>query len=209
MAAPDLDRFFREAKAQIVALARDLSDAERDRVVPGTPLWTVGELISHCVGVGVDLVAGRVPANGPDEAWTASHVAQRRGRSTAEVLAEWDAAEDAIAAAVTERRILPPVFDVIVHEHDLRGALGRPADRDAERVAYAAAAMGKFFRMGCEREGLAPVTIDAPLFELFRLHFGRRSEAQARAYRWVGTDDPTPYLALLTPFTLSVADVVE
>lgn len=132
------------------------------------------------------------------------------------------------------------VVDVSTHEQDLRGAVGRPGARDSEAMQLGATAFAGMFGDKVRAAGLAPVTLEsdgpdgwsylaggpqdgqpgweggtnaaigvrAPLFELHRGLSGRRSQAQVRGWEW--TDDPGPYLPLLSAFgSLRDDDLVE
>ncbi len=207
------DAVYRDARARIAALARELTGPELDSVIPGSPEWTARDVVAHLTGVAADTVAGHL-AGAPGPSWTAPQVEQRRGVALADVLAEWDEAGPGVEAAVTERRAsLAVVFDVLCHEADLHEGLGRgrpPAAGWEPAVAVLAKqtakgvdgpgslvlhAAGETHRGG-DRE---PVTeLRADPYELFRGLLSRRSRAQMRSWDWVG--DPEPYLESLPAF---------
>jgi hypothetical protein len=109
----------------------------------------------------------------------------------------------------------------------VRGAVGRPGDKaddDVDVVLQAvmgglgarlsAAGVGRLrVRAGVDEwllgagdgEPVASVTTEP--YELFRAAFGRRSEAQIRAFAWDG--DPSPFLPHLTVFPPSLVDLCE
>jgi uncharacterized protein (TIGR03083 family) len=113
-------------------------------------------------------------------------------------------------------------FDVLVHEHDIRGALGLAGPSDEEMVdsvlqltvdrlgeripsALRIKAATTEWVVG-PGEPAATVTTDS--YELFRALFGRRSDAQVLAWDWEG--DGKPYLDELSFFgPLPDKDVVE
>lgn len=218
----DLPATYGASRARITGLVRDLPQDDLARTVPGCPDWTVQDLVAHCVGVAADAVAGNGPAGDFDE-WTAAQVSKRRGTPLADVLAEWDTL--GIESALPS---LPGYFgailtvDLVTHEHDLRGAVGR-TDPDDDHVRFAARGYARTLGARVDETGLPALqlggvatagsgepgaTVRASTYELFRALAGRRSEAQVRAYEWEG--DPAPYLAILSPFgPLPAADVIE
>jgi hypothetical protein len=82
------------------------------------------------------LVARDNPPTGDNQPWVDRQVAERSDRSVAELLDEGDAVGPAFEGLMGK---LPHafgglVYDAVAHEHDLRGALGRPGDRDSAGV---------------------------------------------------------------------------
>lgn len=84
----DLVALYTQTQDRIVDLVSPLSSAALARPVPGTPRWTVVELVSHLTGVCHDVGGGVVEGAG-DEPWTARQVSARAGRSLPALLAEW------------------------------------------------------------------------------------------------------------------------
>ena len=119
------------------------------------------------------------------------------------------------------------VFDACTHEHDIRGALGRPGGRGSDSVhvglAFIAGALDGLVTEGrlpgveldspdfhaVLGEPPVPVRLSAPTFELFRSFGGRRSPAQFRSLAWEG--DPAPFLAFFAggPIRPPDEDLVE
>lgn len=190
-------------------------DASRRRIVelvtagdPSAPVaacpgWTVRDVVAHLAGGLGDFLARDFDAGG-----YANHgertVAERRGRSLAEVLAEWgrhraDAGE--ILAAPTGGVL---VAEIIAHEQDVRAALGRPGARDDEAMLVAMqpplqeidrrlrAGDRPAVRLLVDGEervigaGEPSSTLRISPFELFRAITGRRSARQIRAMDWSG-----------------------
>src|SRR4051794_41789644 len=78
---------YAEAHDRIVHLARDINDDEAGRTVPGTPEWTVHDLLAHLSAIPSDIVSGRltgVPS--PGEATRQGE--GRRGKRVGEILDE-------------------------------------------------------------------------------------------------------------------------
>lgn len=198
---------YRRARQRMTALAGTL-DAGDPPAVPACPAWTVGELLAHVTGLASDLGAGRRP-DGDTQAWVDGQVAERRGRAPAAIAAEWDAAAPDFEALIAAKphRWWGLVYDVLVHEHDLRGALGRPGERDGESVQVAtvlglrlvAADLAKqglpAFRLVADGEehvvgeGAAELTLEATPFEALRLLGSRRTIEQLRAASFTGDLD--------------------
>ena len=104
--------------------------------VPACPGWSVHDLLSHLTGNCADVMSGNI-AGVASSAWTGAQVAERRERPTEAVLDEWSELAPPYSAMVDDfpgRFGAMAVSDITVHEHDLRGALGRPGERDAEEV---------------------------------------------------------------------------
>jgi uncharacterized protein (TIGR03083 family) len=203
------------AQARVVALAADLPAERTETNVPGTPKWTVIELLSHMVGSPTDMLAGNLEGAG-SEAWTQAQVEARRGRSLADLLEEWDTVVDRLDVAIRAGDVpAPAAFDVITHEQDLRGAIGAEATPDPLAVRFVTEGFAARVDAVVARAGLPPleirdsaggwcagtpggVALEASEFEIFRSLTGRRSGRQVSALAWTG--DPAPYLDLLSPF---------
>lgn len=214
-------------RARLTDLLRDLTPEQLDTVVPSTPSWTVLDVVRHLAGVADDIGAGRIEGAATDP-WTAAQVEARRDAGLDEVLAEWDEKSPGVEKLLDDAgpagyRL---VIDVVTHEQDVRGAVGRPGGRDEPAadwalqqlvggVDYAARRAGAGslrirggtdeWVVGGEGEPLATVT--APAFELLRALIGRRSVAQIRAYEWEG--DPEPFVGLLPIFPAAATDIIE
>ena len=184
-----------------------LREAEPEQLalqVPACPDWTVKDLAAHAVGVAVDVAAGRVEGAGSDP-WTAAQVEARREASLEDLLAEWQAVpvQEALAG-VDAMQAAQVVFDLTTHEHDLRGALGLPGERDSQGVevgwewattvlgqlrdGYGEGAIVLTTSHGSTTCGSAAPTsgVTADRFELFRAMTGRRSSEQVASWDWTG-----------------------
>ena len=217
----DLSDLYRSSHGRVSERVAGLAPAELAATVPGTPLWSVADLVAHVTGVASDALHRRLAAAGAPE-WTAAQVDQRAGRPIAEVLDEWREC----AAKLDPVGEPGMVRDLLIHEADLSGALGVADAPPAEAVAWVLDfALGDLGRR-IDEAGLAGLriavdgeerivgqtapgrTMAATSWELFRSLAGRRSRAQVRRYAWEG--DPEPYLAVWNRYgELSVDDIIE
>jgi hypothetical protein len=220
MTGTDLGGAYRDARHRVTDLIEHASPEQLTLVVPATAKWTVHEVVCHLAGVTADVVAGRLDG-APSEVWTERHVAERRDRSTASVLARW--AEQAAALEGGESVRVPFVADIASHEQDLRAALASPGSRDNTAIALTFPPLFEGFCGRVERAGLpavraetdelamgdeeAPVVVRAGRYELYRAMTGRRSEAQVRALGWSGL--PDPYLDVFSIFAFPPSDLAE
>lgn len=205
-----------------------LETADPEIIVPACPAWTVKDLAAHVTGVVDDVLAGRIDGAGSDP-WTAAQVGGRRSSSVGEIVAEW-AAKAPVFEELLDSIGAPghqAVFDVTTHEHDLRGAVGRPGahDSDAVRIglgwlapqavaAMASAGLPPLRLRTTEGDewsgGEAPATtLSASRFELLRALSGRRSRAQLGALTWVGATDDHLAAFEYGPFRIPANDIVD
>ena len=219
---------YADVRLRITDLVRDL-DAGRARTpVPGCPGWTVHDVVAHATGLVADVNAGRLDGVATDP-WTEAQVEARRDTPLADVLAEWSEQAATFEPAMDgwpkgmSRTVL---IDLVTHEHDVRGALGRPGGRDGEPYAIARKGYAVGLAKALAERGLPGLRLEAPdwsfdagedprvtvrakdSFELFRALAGRRGKGQVLGYDWSG--DPTPYLPVLNHFgPLPDEDVIE
>ena len=212
------------AQQRVIDLVADLPPERAGLRVPACPDWTVRELLSHMVGLGVDVVAGDEPDD-HNEAWTGKHVLERRGHDVTAFVAEWQAVAGPLRAWMRANNVRP-LGDVIIHEQDLRGALGVPGGQDSDGVrAIRERFVGRFAGRVADLPPIAlvgeswtwvsdgtpddaPVVVRAPDFELARALVTRRSAAQLKS--WTVRGDVGPYLdafAMLGP--LPSTDLTE
>lgn len=212
----DIPRLYREARQRITELVSGLDPATLDTGVPACPGWSVRDVVAHLTATAEDAVAGRL-SGPPTEDQTAAQVARFRGRDMADVLALW-----AGAAAQLERRLRswPAVADVISHEHDIRGAVGRPGARDSDGVRQCAERLLATLRPPVPLRvivedaeftvgpaGDAELVLDTTRFEAVRWRMGRRSRDQLAAMAFSG--DPAPVLDCLTVFGPAAGPIIE
>jgi hypothetical protein len=122
---------YQRTRARVSALFADAGADELARTVPACPAWSVHDLAAHLVGIPAALAAGRLPA-GDVDAWLQEIVDERRDDRVDALMSEW-LALDAAIAPMLQGGGARMFADLAVHEHDLRGALGR-ADHDALEV---------------------------------------------------------------------------
>lgn len=228
----DVGTIYAGARARTIDLVAAVDPTVLEQTVPATPAWTGRQLLAHLVGVASDVLAQRFDMAGTD-GWSARQVEERAGRSTAELVEEWQRTAADFDAAVGGQPLEGMVgalgVDIVQHEFDLRGLVGGPVPDDAlDAMDPALNFMVGFLDRRVKKAGLAALHLHAgsqewivgpgesataaavtttPL-ELFRVLAGRRSEAQIRALDWEG--DPTPYFGVLSAFgPLPEADVVE
>jgi uncharacterized protein (TIGR03083 family) len=216
--------------------------------VPACPGWSVHDVLAHHVGVVSGLGSGdllgftRFPDlleqwRDPEvaaqrDAMTARQVQLRRGRPVDELVEEWRSAVDVVFPMMRGETPFPVntaafasavlINDVVVHEGDVRAALGLP--RAPDSVALSMALRGYAFSLGLRiaSVGLAPLVlayagkelalggdgtrgarVTADRHDLVRAMAGRRTEEQIRSLSWDG--DPTPYLPVLSEYGQVVA----
>lgn len=217
---------YRETRLRISGLLRELDEGDGDRPVPACPAWNVRQLASHVVGVSADIMAGNIADAGSD-AWTGAQVTTRADRTLPELIDEWDVVGPQVEAALAGG-LLPAqaVFDLVTHEHDLRGAIGRPGAADEEAVAIGLTFVEETWPLVMAGYQIPPlrivtggadmvvgedpvVTLHLSPFEALRALTGRRSLAQVAAYDW--DTDPGPWLPAFTwgPFNPSPVDLDE
>jgi uncharacterized protein (TIGR03083 family) len=204
MVAPEVSAvLYRGVREQVSTAVRDLAEEDLAAVVPGCPLWTARDLLSHQAGVARDFVEGRLDG-APSPAWTAVHVDTRKDRSVAEILDEWEEygtqLEDLVRAGSRKGRLLNnPYVDAGVHCADLSAVV--PVGRPDREVWLAALDFCLGNCKGDEPGSLRVVTEDAGYeigegepaseakadsYELFRAVYGRRSADQIAAWGWSG-----------------------
>ncbi|MUL76267.1 maleylpyruvate isomerase family mycothiol-dependent enzyme [Mycobacterium sp. CBMA226] len=193
-------------------------DVSVDAAVAACPGWSVRDVLAHVAGVAQDWAAGRRSAPPSDEQ-TAEQVARFDGLGVDGILRAWgDAAAE--LPRLAREGIGPPLGDVVVHEHDIRDALGRPGHRDSAAVQYVSHQLLRALlppvpvrilvedgEYRCGPEGESAIDLKTTRFEAVRWRTGRRSRRQMAAMAWSG--DPAPVLDRLYLFGPAIADLVE
>jgi uncharacterized protein (TIGR03083 family) len=206
-----------------------LNESDADVNIPSCPDWSVQNLCAHLAGVAVALVNRDRP--GADlQAWIDGHISSRTDRSIESLLDEWDSSgfEDLIRARPEGYGGL--LYDVAAHEHDLRGALGRPGGRSTDAIDVCLEIQQQMLRADMAKKELTgSLTLRTPTatiqagnggtgllleldgpdanWEVFRIVGSRRSIGQLRALSWQG--DLDPLLPALEHLPLPTSDLIE
>jgi uncharacterized protein (TIGR03083 family) len=239
----DLYEQLRDDISEVVA---GLEPARLDTPVPATPGWTIRNVLTHVTADATCVIAGDFPtgffeAFGESSAvaevneWTARQIRDRQDRSLEELLQEWKASGNELAAMMRGERPWPEglvpfvdrvlLTDAAVHQQDIFGALGIERARESAPIKIglsgyiatmgwrlAAASIPPLgFDLGDKMytagEGEPGATVSASRFELFRAMSGRRSPEQINAYAWNG--DPEPYIPYFYPYGMRTDSLVE
>jgi uncharacterized protein (TIGR03083 family) len=199
---------YRSCRERIMALVSG-PGVDPALVVPATPAWTIHDVIAHVAGVANDARNGNM-AGAPGEAWTAAQIERGRGRSVADLLAEWDddgAILDGVFSGANGGMLSAGIFDVHSHEADLRQALGLPLVVPEDFLGWGGPQLRDSFVERVVERGLPAVSLDLPFVEWFRGRLGRRSVAEVCAYPW--PTDPAPYLDSFFIFGRAAASLHE
>jgi uncharacterized protein (TIGR03083 family) len=215
------------ARTRIEELVGTLGEDDLARRVPACPDWNVKELVAHVTGIAADTLAANIAEMGrPD--WTEKQVAERRERRIEEILAEWNELGPQLEQAAdgwhpTAASAL--IGDVIVHEHDIRGALGDKNARDTDGVVIATSFYARNFGKRLKDAGLPTVIVKcgdhewtagreepqgyvrAPLFEMLRGLTGRRTSDEVKGFDW--TIDAAQYLDLFPMYPVTETSLDE
>jgi hypothetical protein len=173
------------------------------------------------VGRCADINAGQIEGAGTDP-WTAAQLAGRTGRSCDELLEEWEREAPAFEQILPVVKPPRPLYDVVVHEQDIRGAVGVPGGRDSDGVVLLFGVALNRLTETFDDAGLPGLEVETAKgtfvagtgasssrwavewYELFRSMCGRRSAAQIRA---LGC--PEPYVDKLAFLPMASEDVIE
>jgi len=207
----DAAREWREAYERVsglVATTQLRDPGALEQAVPATPDWRARDLVAHMIGVGSDTLGDAVDEEHGED-WTQRHVEARRDRTVPELLEEWSDLAPRLEehVATTDPG---PLGDIVIHEQDLRGALGTPGGRASGGLAMVREQMADAFAEGLEERGPVrleatdgdwtwqsadgdpAVVLRAPGFDLARAVTSRRTEEQLRSY--VAAGDLGPFL---------------
>ena len=221
---PDLGVMYAAARLRICGLVRDV---EGDTPVPGTPEWTVHDVIGHLRGIVEDALGGNLEG-APSPPWTAAQVDRARDKSVRQLIDEWAEQAPMIEGFLSSpagAEVSASVFDIHCHEADLRGALGLAPMLPYDYAAYmfssmAGSLVSRVAAAGlptlriCSTEGDtvgpddATVRLDIGRHEFHRASFGRRSAEQIVACL-SGCDDPAAYVGPIVVFGPRIAALVD
>ena len=227
---------YRSVQARI---AEVVAGADPATPVPACPEWTVRDLVAHLTGLAADVADGKLEGYGGD-VWTARQIESRADDDIDELLMEWadhtaeldtilerptsagfgdTFATDSLGGQPIETLPGAVLGDAVIHEHDLRAAVGNREARTSAELISALDAMIRGLRRGFPRAGVPTLRVvatdvgmewvmglDAPeaelratAFDLFRTVSGRRTRAEMAGLSWTG--DPEPFLDhLVWPF---------
>ena len=203
----------------MISLVSELDDAALAERVPACPRWSVRDVVAHLAAVAEDATEGEL-TRPPSDEQTAAQVARFSDHDMAGIVAAWSRIAPRFEPLIGARRIWPAVIDAVSHEHDIRGALGRPGARDSEAVRLSAERVITWLRPPVPMcvtvedgqftvgpDDGTPLVLTTSRFEALRWRMGRRSRAQLAALDWSG--DPSPVLDHLVVFGPSPHDILE
>ena len=213
-------RLYQETRERISELVTGLDeDAALSTAVAACPGWSVRDVVAHVAAVADDWADG-CRSGPPTDEETAAQIARFGGHDMADILAAWTDAAARLDRMAETAGVAPPLGDITSHEHDVRGAIGRPGARDSTAVWWTSDRLltnlrtpmplhvmveDAQYRSGPD-DG-AEIRLRTTRFEALRWRTGRRSRGQLAAMDWSG--DPTPLLDHLYMFGPADVDVVE
>lgn len=217
---------YREARRRMSEIARTLSVADASANVAACPAWSVKDLLSHVTGIAVDLGSGNSP-KGDTQAWVDRQVAERSTRDVVTIVDEWNAAAPQFESMIegAPAALWGLTYDLVVHEHDLRTAVGRPGERASHGVRVAAELGLRLVKGDLAKAGLPAfravidgtefvvgagepeLELRASAFECLRLLGSRRTVDELRAADFSG--DLDRYLSGLLHMDLPVRSLGE
>ena len=209
-----------------VRVSELVGNADGDAPVPACPEWTVKDVLAHLSGVCADILGGRLDGVATDP-WTARQVGERRDWSVEKILAEWSTNApqcEELSQHFPNGADIQWMSDCITHEHDIRGALGKPGARDFHGiklglrwlVAALASDIPTAFTITTDEgdelvcgSGEIAGGVRAPRFEMVRALTGRRSRDQIAGFDW--NADCEQFLPAFSrgPFTLAAQAITE
>jgi uncharacterized protein (TIGR03083 family) len=233
---------YAEVQERLAALMAGLTADELATSTIACPAWTVQDVFAHHVGVLADVLAGNLRELGDPtrllDQWrdpkvaldrdtmTARQVDERRGRSVDDLLDEWRGTTAALAPMLADGEPLPgdpagilpfvAVNDVVVHEGDIREALGVEVAPEVAATAIALASYGATFDRRLRQlhlpalafaydgktrkfgEGEPAATVSADRTTLVRMLASRLPPDAIRDLDWTG--EPGPYLAAIPEY---------
>ncbi|GII25646.1 maleylpyruvate isomerase N-terminal domain-containing protein [Planosporangium mesophilum] len=191
-------------RSRLLDLAGRLDDDAAARSVPACPGWSIKDTYAHLAGVCADVLDDRRAAH---PGWGERTVAERRDQSLTDVVAEWTARGSTLDERLHGDEVFHLGVDAWSHEHDIRGALGLPADTPAE-TAWVRDRLVSGFQARWAKSTLPPIrfavdgaehllgtgepiaTLHCDAFTLGRVLMGRRSRRQVAALDWSGNPEP-------------------
>lgn len=216
LSVSDAAAAYRLVHGRIDTLVRGRTEIA-EMTVPACPGWAVRQTVAHLVGVAQDVVALNMEGVA-SESWTQAQVDRLSQYGIDELLDLWAESIDPLTQRLTqgapELSAGQLVFDVLTHEHDIRGALSEPGSRAGD-LSYQAALgfLATMFDLNFRDTGSTAMRLTTPSigtvqlgdpvaatdqlvievsdFEALRAFGGRRSVRQLVALPWHG-DPPNP-----------------
>jgi uncharacterized protein (TIGR03083 family) len=216
IALPDVATYG-ECRRQVLSLVDGVDEAAAGTPVRACPGWSVHDVISHLTGIADDVLAGRMAGLG-SPAWTAAQVEARRGKPLEAVCSEWLQLSERFEQLLEDQPelALAAAADAVIHEHDIRHALGQPGDPNSAGIRATARRYAELFAKRTSEAGRGEVgvsttegdtlvevsqpviTVEGPAFDLLLALTGRCSKDDVLALRW--SRDPSDVLAYMTPY---------
>jgi uncharacterized protein (TIGR03083 family) len=177
---PALSAGYEAAQARVAEL---VAAAPPDVPVPACPGWRLRDVVAHLCGLAEAVAAGEAP--GDDwGAWVDTLVAERREVPIETLLARWSAVRPLVGPLV-DGGAHGLFVDLVVHEHDLRGALGTAGARGVPEVRATVQLQLDDLGATLKRRGVGALVIDSgPV--TWTSHFAR-SACTLRADPWEAT----------------------
>lgn len=215
--APTIARLYQDTKDRILAV---VEPGDWSTAVPACPGWSVRDVVAHLTAIADDWVNDGPLSSPPTDADTAAGIARFNGRDVDSIVAVWNSAAAQLSKLAQSDGVKPPLGDIVVHEHDIRGAIARPGERDSAAVICASDQLLTALQTPtpllvtvedaeyhCGPDDGPEMQLRTTRFEAIRWRTGRRSPSQLAAMDW--SADPAPLLDHLYLFGPADADVVE
>ena len=219
----DLAAIWSATHDRILDLLADQPPSCADRPVPTLDGATVRDVLLHLAD------SAACAAGGGDVATTVLRLSSPQPDLTStlkQLFAGWNSAVSGAGELTSDGRLLALLItDAVMSEHDLRTALGTPGARDDVAVKVAldelagrfsdrvAAARLPSLRVTVEQwgtiigDGRASCCVVADRFEFVRAMSGRRSAPEISRWNW--SDDPAPYLGVISEHDLPANEIRE
>jgi hypothetical protein len=209
---------YRLVYERVAALLRARSEVA-EQSVPACPAWNIRQTVAHLAGIAQDIVSRNMEEKAADS-WTQAQIDRLGGQSIDALLDLWGKMIDPVTTRLAqEASACQLVFDVLTHEHDIRGALSEQGSRTGDLATEVAlgfsTTMGDQFirhaglpalrlttptigsvQLGALHPARGQVALEISDFEALRALSGRRSIRQLLALPWHG--DPTHLLPAFT-----------
>ena len=200
-----------------------ITDENQHTMIPACPEWTLRDLLGHQAGEIEDGLNGNMDDMGEPH-WTAAQVDRHRHLDLDAVKQKWTAGIEAAGDAAPEMTG-GAIADLVIHEFDVRGALGDTGNRSGEIIARAFPMFAGFLDGAFRASNVPALKVITDVgeavigagepegelrttgFEFLRTVTGRRSISQIRALDW--NTDPAPWLEHISLMPPRPTDLVE